>query len=50
MFKNNLPDLTWMDDQTRAAAIDKVGVYKLFGVRLYVCQRHLPATVNRKLS
>ena len=26
-FKNNLPDLSWMDDQTRAAAIDKVGVY-----------------------
>ena len=23
-FKNNLPDLSWMDDQTRAAAIDKV--------------------------
>ena len=27
VFKNNLPDLSWMDDQTRAAAIDKVGVY-----------------------
>ena len=26
-FKNNLPDLSWMDDLTRAAAIDKVGVY-----------------------
>ena len=25
-FKNNLPDLSWIDDQTRAAAIDKVGV------------------------
>ena len=34
-FKNNLPDLSWMDDQTRAAAIDKVGVYYLSG--LYVC-------------
>ena len=23
-FKNNLPSLDWMDDETRAAAIDKV--------------------------
>lgn len=23
-FKNNLPKLTWMDDETRAAAVDKV--------------------------
>ena len=36
-FKNYLPDLSWTDDQTRAAAIDKVGVYQLFGVGLYVC-------------
>ena len=31
-----LVDLSRMDDQTRAAAIDKVGVYALFGVGLYV--------------
>lgn len=24
-FKNNLPSLSWMDDETRAAAVDKVG-------------------------
>jgi len=23
-FKNNLPSLKWMDDETRAAAVDKV--------------------------
>ena len=36
-FENNLPDLSWMDDQTRAAAIDKVGVNLLFGLGFYVC-------------
>ena len=51
-FKNNLPDLSWMDDQTRVAAIDKVlGVLlTLWAWALCLLEKHLPVTVNRKLG
>lgn len=37
-FKNNLPNLKWMDSETMAAAVDKVGVqsqWVTFSVRVW---------------
>ena len=44
-FKNNLPHLKWMDDETRAAAVDKVWIFNF----LYQTKMVLKVFVDGKI-